>query len=473
LKQEKLIAAEFPVAALGNILGSAASSIIECVQCPDAMAGQSVLAAASLATQGLADVEIDGRVCPISLFCLTIAGSGDRKSAADSLALKVHSQFQKELFQKHDEREYSYLNEKDVYEAQQKSIKSDKSLNDDQKIKYLNDLAQPNKPTFPILIVQEPTLEGLQKSFEMGRPSQALFNDEGGQFFGGHAMSSDNALKSMAGLSKFWDGKEIIRTRAGVGESLALYDKRLSVHLMIQPIVAEKVLHDPLLKGQGFLPRFLISWPDSIAGARLYNYKDPTQDFAIQRYWEVMSNCLNLSLPKESEQRRKILLSDKAKELWVEAYNSIEQKLVEKGEYEHIRSTASKTAENIARMAGVLALIDNQEAEVIDQLYVEQAIFLGEYYLKEILRLDENLTRDKYLKEAELLLDWMMKSGKRQFSVRVVSRESPRKSRARAGKDSAMKLINILVEYGWLRYLKDGAVIDGKKCKDAWELTQK
>jgi hypothetical protein len=55
-------------------------------------------------------------------------------------------------------------------------------------------------------ITEEPTLEGLQRSFRYGLASQGLFSDEGSQFFGGHAMNPDNALKTMSGLSKFWDG---------------------------------------------------------------------------------------------------------------------------------------------------------------------------------------------------------------------------------------------------------------------------
>jgi putative DNA primase/helicase len=46
----------FPVDALGGILGSAAHAIHDRVQAPLAICGQSVLAAASLAAQGHADV---------------------------------------------------------------------------------------------------------------------------------------------------------------------------------------------------------------------------------------------------------------------------------------------------------------------------------------------------------------------------------------------------------------------------------
>jgi hypothetical protein len=57
----------FPVEALGDVLGAATRAINDRVQCPLAMSGQSTLAAATLAAQGYADVELPtGQVRPIS-----------------------------------------------------------------------------------------------------------------------------------------------------------------------------------------------------------------------------------------------------------------------------------------------------------------------------------------------------------------------------------------------------------------------
>jgi hypothetical protein len=68
-----------------------------------------------------------------------------------------------------------------------------------------------------------------------GRPSIGLFHDDGGEFIGGHAMNSDNKLKTASGLSKLWDEGVFDRVRAGDGASKH-YGKRLAMHLMIQPL---------------------------------------------------------------------------------------------------------------------------------------------------------------------------------------------------------------------------------------------
>ena len=78
----------FPIDALGDLLGSAATAIHERVRCPIAICGQSVIAAATLAAQAHADVQLPtGHVRPISNFFVTIAETGERKTAADSEAL--------------------------------------------------------------------------------------------------------------------------------------------------------------------------------------------------------------------------------------------------------------------------------------------------------------------------------------------------------------------------------------------------
>ena len=73
----------YPIGSLGPVLGGAARSIAEKCQCAPALAGQSVLAVASLAAQRLADIRLPFRQTrPLSLYFVTIAASGDRKSTA-------------------------------------------------------------------------------------------------------------------------------------------------------------------------------------------------------------------------------------------------------------------------------------------------------------------------------------------------------------------------------------------------------
>src|SRR5690348_11029955 len=76
----------YPIDALGPILAPAARAVMEHVQVPDALAAHAVLGFAALAAQAHANVQTLGGLRPISLFMFTVAESGERKTAADTLA---------------------------------------------------------------------------------------------------------------------------------------------------------------------------------------------------------------------------------------------------------------------------------------------------------------------------------------------------------------------------------------------------
>jgi hypothetical protein len=235
------------------------------IKAPAALCGQSVLAAAALAVQGHADILLDSRVFPLSEYFLAIAESGERKSAVDRLALGPHYHYQRSLWDDHQAHLRSYEDELDVYKRGRAMILRSKQNPVDQR-HALQDLVVPIRPKSPILVIEEPTYEGLIKLLQVGRPSVGVFTDEGGRLLGGHAMNRENQLKTAAGLSELWDGKPISRVRVADGATL-LYGRRVSAHIMVQPAVANVLLGNVLLQGQGLLSRMLVTFPDSWARA--------------------------------------------------------------------------------------------------------------------------------------------------------------------------------------------------------------
>jgi len=55
-----------------------AKAMQEIIQAPAALCGTSVLTAAALAVQPHGNIEIDRRICPASLYGVTVAVSGER-----------------------------------------------------------------------------------------------------------------------------------------------------------------------------------------------------------------------------------------------------------------------------------------------------------------------------------------------------------------------------------------------------------
>lgn len=447
--------APYPLPALGDLIGDAVQAIVDAVQVPDALAAQSVLSAAAMAAQAHGNVQRAGQQIPLSLFALTVAESGDRKSAADRLALQAHHQHQRELQEQYKADAKAYRDQRDAYQKARTNI-LDKAKGDPESVADdLGNLLEPEAPPSPFILSEEPTLEGLQKSLLRGYPSQGLFSDEGGQFFGGHATKPENALKSVAGLSKLWDGAPITRTRASEGESSARYGCRLSAHLMIQPIVATEVLSNPIMQGQGFLARFLIAWPESLAGTRFYRDADPSRDARLGRYWQRMARLLAQEPGKDENGELAppmLVLEPAALAAWITEHDAIELQLGLGGDMQEIKPTAAKGAENLLRIAGVFAVVEGKPAICVE--LIERAAVLVRWYLTEALRLTNPSKIDAQLLQAQKLLDWLLSNQRYSFDARTLQREGPPFIRKSAKQRDS--ILAVLVEYRWLN------TIDGK-----------
>ncbi|TAM96157.1 MAG: DUF3987 domain-containing protein, partial [Rhodanobacteraceae bacterium] len=163
-------AAEYPMDALGPVLGSAARRIHEVVQAPAGLCGQAILAAASLAVQAHADVSLSGTVEPLSLWHVSIAESGERKSAADRWALKAHDEYEKACVAEWRTESEAYEIQRRAYEAAARNAEKGK---DPEAVRHaLQALGDaPEVPLLPNLTASEPTMEGLHKLYQGGRPS--------------------------------------------------------------------------------------------------------------------------------------------------------------------------------------------------------------------------------------------------------------------------------------------------------------
>lgn len=462
----------FPLAALGTVLENAARAIMDRVQCPDAIAAQSVLGAASLAAQAHADVIIPatGHARPLSLFLVTVAASGERKSAADAEALSPLHQREEALRDQHARARPRYDNAKASWdEARKKALgkaKGDFAAGRD----ALDALGPPPAPPpAPMLLVREPTLGGLHKLFGEADPSLGLFSDEAGGFLGGHGMSEENRLHMAAGLSELWDGAPIRRVRVGDGASI-LPGRRLAAHLMVQPGVADRLLSNVELGQQGLLSRLLVAAPVSLAGTRMQRAADPRSRSALDTYTRRLLDLLELDAPKQDGalKPRRLELDARAADLWGAFADDTEWQLGPGRTLEPVRGFANKLAEHAARLAGVIQLIEVPQATSVGDEPMESGIALARFYAGEALRLFHTGAIPPEVAQAELLLNWLHADwGKQMVGISHVYQRGPNSIRTKA---KARAAIDVLEEHGWLHPIKDGAQIDGKRHRDAWRI---
>jgi hypothetical protein len=445
----------YPVEALGPVLAPAAQAIHRVVRSPVALCGQSVLAAASLCAQRLADVEIDGRRIPLSLWFVSVAPSGERKSATDGPALAEVRAYERERLQRHGEAIRAHeMARRDWQKAQRDGGTVD---------------PEPAPPLNPLLTTAEPTLEGLHKLLMTGTGAVGLFSDEGGAFIGGHAMNRDNQLRTAAGLSGLWDRGEADRVRAGDGAA-KLYGKRLALHLLVQPIAAEKVLADPVMVGQGFLARCLLAWPQPTAGSRFYVAESLEHDPAVQAFHRRLRGILETA-PTFAEgsrnelEPRVLCLTPDAKALWIAAHDEIERRQTDGAEYAQVRAWASKAAEQVLRVAGVLAVVAGTAA--IDAEMVEAAARLIDWHMDEAVRLVGASHIPADVRDAEAVLAWChQRSLSEVYSGKLV-RVGPPSVRT---SDRLRTIMGVLERHGWADPIDGGATIDNAHRRNAWRI---
>ena len=428
----------FPFAALGEVLGCAAQAIAATVQAPDAMAGGSVLAAASLAAQPLADVVLPhGQRKPLSLFIVTSGASGDRKSGVDEAACLEIERRSKEESRRHFHAMERYQNEKATLQ------KGD---------------PEPPEPKLQALTVGNATVEGAARLLK-GQSSVGVFSAEGGEVLGGHSMRDSNRMAAMAFFLKAWGGESLNIMRGGAGFT-SLLGRRVSMSIMVQPLLLGQLLSDPLADGQGFLARCLISQPATLAGHRPYLGENPADHPAVQAYAQRMAQLLD-TRPELWEggdgyelKPRGLTFDPDARALWIAFYNAIEAEQADGKELADARPFASKAAEQAARIAGVMALFNDPGALEVGEAAMDGAIQIMGFYLNEHLRLMGTGKQQQTDKRLRTLLEWMQGQDA-IVTTRHIARLAPRAVRS-LKTQGVMALLDELAARGYIRPLGAG-----------------
>lgn len=475
LFRPKLEGLPLPVAHLGP-LREATQAIADLTQSPIEIGFQSLLAVSSLAVQSHANAETLAGTTPTSLFLLTVAPSGERKSACDKLASKSVHRWEEDQYPAYLRRVKAYEFEVEVHgRLQHKAVKT-RVGGDGGEVIESDVIEEPIAPVIPRKVLSDVTSEGILHHHEEGDPSVGIFSDEGGQFFGGHAMSKENQLKSSAAFSRMWDGSPLNRTRGG--QSLATFrHRRGCLHLMLQPGVAEGVFGNEIMRDQGFLSRCLIAQPNSKIGTRFITETEAEASkrlIAQEKLAEFHAKIYALlSLPPSTTENpreltpRTLTLSSGARSILVAFANEVERQQAKDGDLASITGFASKAAEQAARIAGVFALLTDPDACALEPSVMLDAVELTAWYLSEAQRALDAGHIDPSLQKAELLRVWLLDNiPNAAFTKRMIVRRGP--SAIRDTK-TVEHLLGILERHHWIVRCP-AANVNGRQSAQNWRL---
>ena len=449
----------YPLAALGSLQG-VVEGIAEAVGCEPGLAAQSVLMTASLATVGIANIDLPkiGEV-GLPLFFVTIARSSERKSSADRRAIRGVKDRVAELAKEHKLQAKRHKDEARIYAAAENQILKDKKLDRKTKAEKLQALGPEPPPLLhPVLASADMTVEGVIKEWARKtlRPVQALTTSEGGLFVSGAAMTKDMRMRTVATLCSLWDCEMVTKVRAGDGVLIA-GEKRLVVHFMIQPNFVSELLGDPVLRQQGFLSRLLIAWPRSRIGFRADESDDDQEAVATpaeEEFRRRIHALVSRYASDELELGKPLRVELEARKLWRAYSNEIERAQQPGGLYAELSDVAGKSAEMAGRLAGVLTLYDKPGATVVIAKVMRDAITLARWYLNEALRITETGMLRPEIVDAIELLKWF-RANPQHRSRSGVLLYGPNRLRSKL---SLEPILRVLADHNLIVLPKRGAI---------------
>ena len=458
---EKSAAAMYPIDALPPIIQNAITAYHKYGQQPIPLVTCSALANISLACQSLANIARDHYlVSPVSLYFLTAGVSGERKSAADSVFSSACRQWEVNIKK---QRAPEILTAKTLHHAW--SMERDGLLTqikramvsgeDSQYLKYVLDKLirkEPSIPLQPMLYFEDATQEALASDLSTGWPSASLWSDEAGIVLGSHSMQG-NPLRFVALLNRLWDGKAFSAHRKTT-DNYTLEDRRLTLNLMMQPILLQKLAHEVSGIGRqsGFLARCLLAHPESAMGTRFYQEPPTSREFMTD-FEARITACLQQTqdLTRQGCHNLPTLsLSHDAKQKWILFFNSLETGLKSQGQWVDVKDFASKTAENAARLSALFHLFDGAEGD-INVAHTEQAIEIVNWHLQEARRLLAPSPENIIHQDAQKLMRWILSKGLQLTTPRFIQQSSP--LRYKTQRNTALE---ILAENHWIRMDKKG-----------------
>lgn len=448
---------EYPLDALPAKIREAVLEFAQHVKAPLPLVASSALATVSLVVQAHIDARRDETLeNPVSLYMLTIADSGERKSTCDKHFMRVITEYDREQAELFKPQMEAYRADLEAWEAERSGIKAkiqELTKQGKDATAHKNDLRslerdKPVQPKIPHLVYSDTTPEALARDLATRWPVGGIMSSEAGLVLGAHAMNSESIMRNLSQLNVLWDGGDLQISRKST-ESFVVRDVRLTIGLMVQEPTLREFFgkSGKLTRGSGFLARFLVSWPDSTQGSRFYS-EPPTGWPAREVFNHRLSDMLKQPIPLDEEGTlvpAMVRMSSEAKEFWTNFYNDIELELGLGGELWDVRDVASKTADNAVRLAAIFQFFENGSF-VIGLNAIEGGCRLAAWHLNEAGRFFGAIALPDELAELVNLDSWLVDYAKRRdksnFSTtEIMQNVTPAKFRKAANLHQGLSLL--------------------------------
>jgi putative DNA primase/helicase len=457
----------YPFDALPTIVREAVGEVYRFVKAPLPLVAASALGAISTVVQSLVDVQRTDKLRgPTSLYLLTIADSGERKSTCDGFFTCAIRDWQEEQDVTAKSSMAEYKAAMVVWEAKKNGLlakiaemtKANKPTDElDQSLKFLYE-EEPTSPRLPRLLLGDETPENLGYNLAKRWPAGAMITSEAGLILGAHGMGKDTRMIYLSLLNMLWDGGTHAVGRKS-SDSYVVRGARLTLCLQVQEATLREFSDKSggLARGTGFFARFLLSRPASTQGQRPYS-DPPTNWPYLARFNRRIAELLRVPAPMGADgalSPRLMVLSQEAKEAWILLHDAIERELGENGDYREVGDVASKIADNAARLAALFQVMERGLGDVVELDMFAAATSVVFWHLHEARLYFGEMQQSREYVDAARLDGWLIRRCQLKkthiISTREVLQFSPVRDRERLH-----AALSVLDEHDRMRLWIDG-----------------
>lgn len=453
---------EFPIHVLPARVGHAIYEVVQQTQAPLPMVAAEMLGVISLVCQNRIDVcRLNNLRSPTSLFIVTIAESGERKSTVSKLLMKPIYQLEERLFDLYKQEIIKWQYDVKIFKAEEKALMSKlkseiRGGKDPTITRESLSMLQDSYPVEPVrykLTFNDTTPAAIKEYLCGDWRSIGIISDEAGTVFNGYT------LNELPFINKMWDGAPYSVERKNTPERL-IKNARLTFSLQVQPVVINRYIErkGDVAKGIGFFARTLICRPFSTQGYRqITNPVVSSEHLPVfhERLMEIVTESI-----ANKDERICLHFSPEAGQRWIAFYNQVETEMRLIGFLSDFKDYASKVAENMARIAALLHYFNGDEGD-ISLTAVNSAVEISAWYVDEYIKLFSKPQESNMINtDADELYWWIKEYCNRNFlpymRKNTILQNGPDRFRNRS---KANELLSILYSQGKISAYKKGKTL--------------
>lgn len=473
--------AQFPIEAIPRQIQEYLGQLAEFTQTPIDLAAGMWLAATGVAVQKKFVVEPSrGWIEPLNLYVLAGMDPANRKSAvvaAIAKPLRLFEETQSELLgptiraakSAHEIR--GKQRQRLVDEAAKTPMGSDRDaiLHEIQTLD--EEIANNPVPAEPRLLADDITPEKLATTMAQNNGRLGVLTAEGDLF---DIMSGRYSSKGQANLGIFLRSHcgDEVRVDRGNRPSEFIKSPALSLGFCVQPEILRGLMQQKSFRGRGLLGRFLYQLPESLLGHRKTSPAEVNPMIEAD-YTSIMRKLLDLPIRQSDNGEflpEVLSLARDADDQFRAFRDEIEVSLGEFGTFATIKDWAGKLPGAVARIAGLMHVVEHVERQpiptVISSSTIQHAIRLGHYFASHATAVFRIMGRDESVALAEHIVHTIQRHEMREFSKQKLHQQVRRRVDSPDELDSPLK---ILVDHNYIRDASKPSTRPGRKPSPAYE----